>query len=142
MFSFLKSCNLYKGFSFEILEKTREKNKGLEPGFLQFRAHDPVDHQTALEIQKTNKVVVSYLSCSQIRLDPTVDSCQCDYTTKVKNTRTLLRASENVFIVSTMGLVSSLLQIQNTRCTYFGYLLVLNCWNSKQLNLKLSNPVF
>ncbi len=110
---FLKSYNLYKGFSFEILEKTREKNKGLEPGFLQFRAHDPVDHQTALEIQKTNKVVVSYLSCSQIRLDPTVDSCQCD----VKNTRTQLPASENVFIVSAMGLVSSLLQIQDTRCT-------------------------
>ncbi len=75
-----KSCNLHKGFAFKKFEKTQEKNKGLGPGFLKFRAHDPVDHQTALE------VVVSYLSGSQIRLDPTVDSCQCDYTTVVIRT--------------------------------------------------------
>jgi hypothetical protein len=65
-----------KSFLSKNLKKLKKKNKGLGPGFLKFRAHDPVDHQTALEIQKNNKVVVSYLSCSQIRLDPTVDSCQ------------------------------------------------------------------
>ncbi len=47
-----KSSNLHKGFSFQKIEKTQEKNKGLGPGFLKFRAHDPVDHQTALEIPK------------------------------------------------------------------------------------------
>jgi hypothetical protein len=34
-----------------------------------------------------------------------------------------------------------LLQIRNTRCTYFAYLF-LNCWNSRKLDLKSPNLIF
>ncbi len=53
-------------------------------GLMRFRVHALASHQIAVGFAK--KHLLSYLPCSQMWLNPPVDGCHCDYTTKVKKT--------------------------------------------------------
>jgi len=57
---------------------------GCWTGLMRFRVHALASHQIAVGLPK--KHLLSYLPCSQMWLNPPVDGCHCDYTTKVKKT--------------------------------------------------------
>jgi hypothetical protein len=72
--------NLDKSFSWNFL-KTIAKMEGFWTRFTKFRVYGLANHQTSTWLQS---FLLSYLSCSQIWLDPLLDGSQCGYTTKVK----------------------------------------------------------
>jgi hypothetical protein len=69
-----------KSFSWNFL-KTIAKIEGFWTRFTKFRVYGLANHQTSTWLQS---FLLSYLSCSQIWLDPLLDGSQCGYTTKVK----------------------------------------------------------
>jgi hypothetical protein len=79
---FFEAATPTKGFFGKFLKRFAQK-AGFLDWIARFRTSTPAGHQTAAGLQFFS---LSYLSCSQILLDPPVDVCQCGYTSKEKKT--------------------------------------------------------